>query len=133
MLRRFALEVLAVHEHAFGGTTFERKLAVPEPFLTGGRVHYALGYTGNGVGPSHLMGKVLAAKATHAEIPELHLPVVDMEPRRFPPQPFRSIGAAIVNAATVRRDDALDTTGRVDPVTDLLARMPRRTGYHLGP
>ena len=56
-----------------------------------------------------------------------------MEPRRFPPQPFRSIGAAVVNAATVRRDDALDRRGWVDPITDFVARMPRRMGYRLGP
>jgi glycine/D-amino acid oxidase-like deaminating enzyme len=107
-----------------------------QPFagtLRGGRVHYALGYTGNGVGPAHLMGKVLAAKATGDDIPELQLPVVDMEPKRFPPQPFRSIGAAVVNAATVRRDDALDARGWVDPVTDFVARLPRRIGYRLGP
>jgi glycine/D-amino acid oxidase-like deaminating enzyme len=101
--------------------------------LPGGRVHYALGYTGNGVGPAHLMGKVLAARVIGRETPETRLPFVDMEPRRFPPQPFRSVGAAIVNAATVRRDDALDATGRVDPLTDQLARLPRRMGYHLGP
>jgi glycine/D-amino acid oxidase-like deaminating enzyme len=99
----------------------------------GGRIHYALGYTGNGVGPSHLMGKVLADLALGLETDDTRLPLVDMEPRHFPPQPFRSVGAAVVNAATVRRDDALDAGGRVDPVTDLVARLPRRMGYHLGP
>jgi glycine/D-amino acid oxidase-like deaminating enzyme len=101
--------------------------------LRGGRIHYALGYTGNGVGPAHLMGKVLAAKVLGRETADTRLPIVDMEPRRFPPQPFRSIGAALINAATVRRDDALDGDGRVDPVTDFVARLPRRMGYHIGP
>lgn len=101
--------------------------------LRGGRIHFALGYTGNGVGPAHLMGKVLAAKVLGMETADTRLPIVDMEPRHFPPQPFRSVGAAMVNAATVRRDDALDDTGRVDPVTDFVARLPRRMGYHLGP
>jgi glycine/D-amino acid oxidase-like deaminating enzyme len=101
--------------------------------LRGGRVHYALGYTGNGVGPAHLMGKVLAARALGVENEVTRLPFVDMEPRRFPPEPLRSVGAAIVNTATVRRDDALDATGRVNPVTDFVARLPRRMGYHLGP
>jgi glycine/D-amino acid oxidase-like deaminating enzyme len=101
--------------------------------LDGGRIHYALGYTGNGVGPAHLMGKILAAKVLGEETADTRLPIVDMEPRRFPPQPFRSIGAAVVNLATVRRDDALDATGRIDPLTDQLARLPRRMGYHLGP
>ena len=31
--------------------------------LKGGGVHYALGYSGNGVAPSHLAGRVLAALA----------------------------------------------------------------------
>ncbi len=97
------------------------------------RIHYALGYTGNGVGPSHLMGKILANRILGRETVDTHLPLVGHEPRRFPPQPFRGLGAAIVNAATVRRDDALDERGRVDPITDRLARMPRRMGYHLGP
>jgi glycine/D-amino acid oxidase-like deaminating enzyme len=97
------------------------------------RIHYALGYTGNGVGPSHLMGKILANRILGRETDDTRLPLVDYEPKRFPPQPFRSLGAAIVNAATVRRDDALDERGRVDPLTDQLARMPRRMGYHLGP
>jgi hypothetical protein len=56
-----------------------------------------------------------------------------MEPKRFPPQPFRSVGAALVNAATVRRDDAIDATGSVDRLTDIVAKLPRRMGYHLGP
>jgi glycine/D-amino acid oxidase-like deaminating enzyme len=97
------------------------------------RVHYALGYTGNGVGPSHLMGKILANRILDRETDDTRLPLVDYEPRRFPPQPFRAVGAAVVNAATVRRDDALDERGSVDPFTDQLAKMPRRMGYHLGP
>jgi glycine/D-amino acid oxidase-like deaminating enzyme len=101
--------------------------------LPGGHVHYALGYTGNGVGPAHLLGKILAARVLGIETGDTRLPFVDMEPKRFPPQPLRSVGAAVVNAATVRRDDAIDGTGRVDPVTDFVAKLPRRLGYHLGP
>jgi len=101
--------------------------------LPGGRVHYALGYTGNGVGPAHLLGRILAARALGIETDETRLPFVDMEPKRFPPQPLRSVGAALINAATVRRDDALDMGDRVDPVTDFVARLPRRLGYRLGP
>ena len=79
------------------------------------------------------MGKILANRILDRETNDTRLPLVDYEPRRFPPQPFRSLGAAVVNAATVRRDDALDERGSVDPITDQLARMPRRMGYHLGP
>lgn len=101
--------------------------------LPGGSVHYAFGYTGNGVGPSHLVGKILASRTLGVEDELTRLPIVDMEPKRFPPEPFRSIGAAAVNEASVRRDDSLDTTGRVGPVVDFVARLPRRLGYRLGP
>ena len=100
--------------------------------LPGGRVHYGVGYTGNGVGPSHLVGRILAARSLGIENEDTRLPFVDMEPKRWPPQPLRSVGAAICNAATVRRDDVLDAGGSVDPVTDFLARLPRRMGYHVG-
>jgi glycine/D-amino acid oxidase-like deaminating enzyme len=101
--------------------------------LPGGNVHYALGYTGNGVGPSHLFGRILAARVRGIENELTRLPFVDMEPKRFPPEPLRSIGVAIANQATVRRDDALDAGRRPNPLIDFVARLPRRLGYHLGP
>ena len=101
--------------------------------LPGGNVHYALGYTGNGVGPAHLMGKILAARALGIENEYTRLPLVGMEPKRFPPQPFRNIGAALANEATVRRDDSLDERGSVNPIVNFVAKLPRRLGYHLGP
>lgn len=97
-----------------------------------GNVHYGLGYTGNGVGPSHLGGKILAALATHADDGFTRLAVVSREPMRFPPEPLRSIGAAVVNAAVLREDDLADAGRRADPLTRFLARLPRRLGYHLG-
>ena len=101
--------------------------------LPGGNVHYALGYTGNGVGPSHLFGRILAARALGIENELTRLPFVDMQPKRFPPEPLRSIGVAIANEATVRRDDALDAGRRPGRLIDFVARLPRRLGYHLGP
>lgn len=98
-----------------------------------GNVHYGLGYTGNGVAPSHLGGKILAALALHAGDGFTRLGVVTREPKRFPPEPIRSPGMLVANAA-IRRKDDLDDDGRwVDPLTGLVARLPRRLGYHLGP
>ena len=67
--------------------------------LDGGNLFYALGYTGNGVAPSHLAGKVLADLATGADTDAARLPMVNPRPKYFPPEPFRSIGAAIVRRA----------------------------------
>jgi hypothetical protein len=39
----------------------------------------------------------------------------------------------IANRAIVRKDEAEDAGRRANPVTDFLARLPRRLGYKLGP
>lgn len=121
-------------EAAWGGPINVSGLTMPFFGSTGrhGNVHYGLGYTGNGVGPSHLGGKILAALATHAEDGFTRLAVVSREPKPFPPEPLRSIGAALVNAAVLREDDLADAGRRPDPITRFVARLPRRLGYNLG-
>ncbi|MGE5227466.1 MAG: NAD(P)/FAD-dependent oxidoreductase [Planctomycetaceae bacterium] len=101
--------------------------------LPQGNVHYGLGYTGNGVAPSHLGGKVLASLATHAEDAYTRLAVVTREPKRFPPEPIRSPGMLLANDA-IRRKDDLEVAGRrPDPITAFVAGLPRRLGFNLGP
>ena len=101
--------------------------------LEPGNVHYGLGFTGNGVGPCHLGGKILAALATHAEDGFTRLAVVTRKPKSFPPEPIRSPGMMVVNHAIRRKDDAEDAGADADPLTRFLARIPRRLGYNLGP
>jgi glycine/D-amino acid oxidase-like deaminating enzyme len=98
-----------------------------------GNVHYGLGYTGNGTGPAHLGGKILAALALHADDGFTRLAVVTREPKRFPPEPLRSPGMLVVNDAIRRKDDLEDAGRAVDPVTGFVARIPRRLGFNLGP
>jgi hypothetical protein len=52
---------------------------------------------------------------------------------RFPPEPLRSPGALIVNEAIRRRDEAQDEGREPGPLTDYVAKLPRRLGYNLGP
>jgi hypothetical protein len=107
-----------------------------EPFfgtLESGNVHYGLGYTGNGVGPAHLGGQILAHRALGKDDAILSLPLVDDEPRRFPPEPIRSPGAMIANHAIHRREVAIDAGEEPNPFTDFVAKLPRRLGYNLGP
>jgi glycine/D-amino acid oxidase-like deaminating enzyme len=96
-------------------------------------VHYALGYTGNGVAPSHLAGRVLADLITGADSEEVRLPMVNASPRSFPPQPFRSIGAALVRRAIIANDTAEERGRKPNPIAAAIARLPRRLGYLLGP
>ena len=50
--------------HAWGGPIDVSPSHLPQVgTLDGAPVHYAFGFTGNGVGPSHLAGRILAARA----------------------------------------------------------------------
>jgi len=98
-----------------------------------GTVHHGLGYTGNGVAPSHLGGKILASLALHADDELARLPIVGRTPKRFPPEPIRSPGMLVANTAIWHKDDTEAVGGSPDPVTRLVATAPRRLGYNLGP
>lgn len=101
--------------------------------MPSGNVHFGAGYTGNGVGPSHLGGRILAALARGVRDETTALPMVGDKPRRFPPEPMRSIGAHVIREAVIRLERAQDAGTRAGRVVDFLARLPRRMGYHLGP
>jgi hypothetical protein len=101
--------------------------------LGGGSLAYAVGYSGNGVGPSHLAGRILTALALDLDDPVARLPLVGYQPRRFPPEPVRSIGAHLAREAVVRKERAEDEGRRPNPLVSFTARLPRKLGYHLGP
>ena len=100
--------------------------------LEGGRVHYCHGYSGNGVGPSRLAGRVLAAILDGGSDPIARLAIVGARPRRFPPEPIRFVGARIVREGLVRRDEAEDRGDRPIVLIRLIARLPRLLGYRFG-
>lgn len=74
----------------------------------GGREHliYGVGWSGNGVGPSALAGKVLSALALGADDEWSRLPLIDRPQKRFPPEPVRYLGAHIVRQAVVQKERA---------------------------
>lgn len=79
---------------------------------------YGHGYTGNGVGPSHIGGKFLASLALGARDEWAESPMVEARPSRFlPPEPLRFAGGQLVRAAARRKEAAEDegrAPGRVD-------------------
>ena len=96
-------------------------------------MHYGHGYTGNGVGPSHLGGQILATMALGKDSEILRLPLVTERPMRFPPEPTRSPGAYVANQAIWRKDQLEDQGEEPSPIVDFVAHLPRRMGYNLGP
>lgn len=73
-----------------------------------GNVFYAFGYSGNGVGPTHLGGRILASISLGLDDDYARLPLVGYDPERFPPEPFRYVGARMVRSALARREAAED-------------------------
>jgi glycine/D-amino acid oxidase-like deaminating enzyme len=98
-----------------------------------GNVYYAMGYTGNGVAPTHLAGQVLADLITGADTDNVRLPMVNARPRAFPPEPFRSMGAAVMRRAMIAKETAEEQGRKPNFLVSQLARTPRRLGYLLGP
>jgi hypothetical protein len=69
-----------------------------------GRVLYALGFTGHGIGTTHLAGKVLAELARGAHSPLLDLALVRELPFPYPPEPLRRWAVGAVTRALDRVD-----------------------------
>ena len=102
--------------------------------LPGGRVHWGHGFSGTGVGPTWLGGRILAALALgRLDDPVARLGLVGNRPRRFPPEPFRFLGARVIREAIVEAEQRDDLGWYVPPPLRWLVRLPRSLGYQLGP
>ena len=119
--------------HAWGGPIDVSPSHVPQiGTLPGGPVHYAFGYTGNGVGPSNLAGRTLAALALDRRDDNTRLPIVECGAGAWvPPEPFAWLGGSVVRTALVRREHAAEMDERVDPLTRAICAAPRALGMHL--
>jgi glycine/D-amino acid oxidase-like deaminating enzyme len=116
--------------HAWGGPIDVSPSHLPQiGALDGAPVHFVLGFTGNGVGPSHLAGRILAARAT-GEQPDAELPGADPVP--VPPEPIAWAGGMLVRAAFLRRERIESEGGRPGLLTRAVTAAPRALGIHVG-
>jgi len=69
-----------------------------------GRILYGLGYTGHGLGTTHLAGQILAHMALERPSPLLDLALVRRKPFPYPPEPLRSLAVRAVTRALRRVD-----------------------------
>jgi len=119
--------------HAWGGPIDVSPSHIPQiGTLPGAPVHFAFGYTGNGVGPSHLAGRILASLALDRRDGVTRLPIVDSGPGALvPPEPLAFLGGSLVRSALVRRERVEEEGGRADPLTRAICAAPRAFGLHL--
>ena len=96
------------------------------------RIHYALGYSGHGVGPSWLAGRVLASLATGADDDWTRLPLVGRKVSRVPREPVRRIGGGLIRAAILSLEEAEEHGRRGSPMAKAVAGIPRLLGMKLG-
>ena len=100
--------------------------------LPGGRAFAAAGYTGNGVGPSHMVARTLAALALDRRDEYARLPFVDPSPQRVPPEPFHWLGGTAIRAGIMSKERAEGEGRPPHPVSSALAKLPELIGFHIG-
>ena len=81
------------------------------------------GYSGNGVGPSYVGGRILASMALDVD-DELSSGALTRPPQgRLPVEPFRFLGGLVVRGAIARKERLEDAGGRPDALTAAVARL----------
>ena len=119
--------------HAWGGPIDASPTHLPLVLpLPGGRAFAAAGYTGNGVGPSHMVGRTLASLALDRRDEASRLAFVDPSPPRVPSEPFQWIGAEAIRAGLIAKEEA-ELAGRSpSKIAAALAKVPELIGFHIG-
>jgi glycine/D-amino acid oxidase-like deaminating enzyme len=114
--------------HAWGGPIDVSPSHLPQiGTLEDGPVHYAFGFTGNGVGPSHLAGRALAGLVAGDGDPVL----LDHTPARVPPEPLAWLGGQLVRSAFLRAERLQAAGRRPGPLTRAVCAAPRALGIHV--
>lgn len=70
------------------------------------RISYGIGWSGNGVNPSRIGGRILAGLALGRRERWTENGLVNRVARKFPPEPFRFMGGEVVRSAMLRKDRA---------------------------
>jgi glycine/D-amino acid oxidase-like deaminating enzyme len=119
--------------HAWGGPIDVSADRLPfMGTVPGRRVHYAAGFSGNGVGPSWLTAQALASLATDQEDEWTRLPLVERSARRLPPEPLKRLGGGAVRAAVLAVEQADSEGRRPGRLARAAAALPRLLGLRIG-
>ncbi|MFN8188662.1 MAG: hypothetical protein U0R69_16470, partial [Gaiellales bacterium] len=91
----------------------------------GGRpdIVFGGGFSGNGVGPCHVAGRILCALALGLD-DEWAAAASSLPPTGgFPPEPVKHLGGRLVRAAVARKERAEDRDRSTDPLTRFVAGL----------
>jgi glycine/D-amino acid oxidase-like deaminating enzyme len=119
-------------ERAWGGPIDVSADHLPFFGTVPGRVHYGLGYSGHGVGPSWLGGQILASLALGLDDEWTALPLATRRVPSLPPEPLKRLGGGLVRSAIMAVERA-DEDGRRAPLPARLgAALPRLFRMEIG-
>jgi len=122
-------------DHAWGGPIDATASHLPHVVrFPSGRTFGAVGYTGNGVGPTQLAGMCLSSLARGVSDRYSNLPLVESldDLIRVPPEPFRWLGGAVIRGAIDNREVAEMAGVPADPISRGISRIPSLIGFHIG-
>lgn len=86
-------------------------------------IHYGIGWSGNGVGPSRLGGRILASLALGSRDEWSTCPLVGRNCKTFPQEPFRYLGGTLVRNAVIRKERAEMSGFRPSAIDRMLAGL----------
>jgi glycine/D-amino acid oxidase-like deaminating enzyme len=119
--------------NAWGGPIDVSPSHIPQiGTLPGAPIHFALGYTGNGVGPSHMAARSLASLALDRRDDAARLPIVESGAGAWvPPEPAAWLGGSLVRRALIESERLAEEGERPGAVTRAVAAVPRLLGIHV--
>jgi glycine/D-amino acid oxidase-like deaminating enzyme len=100
--------------------------------VPGMRVHYGLGYSGHGVGPSWLGGQILASLAVGREDEWTALPLATRRLPSLPPEPLKRLGGGLVRSAIIACEQAEEEGRRPRLAARAVASLPRLLRMQIG-
>ncbi|MBS1884955.1 MAG: FAD-dependent oxidoreductase, partial [Actinobacteria bacterium] len=119
--------------HAWGGPIDASPIHLPAvTSLPRSRAWVAAGYTGNGVGPTNMVGRTLASLALDRSDDPTHLAFVDPKIPRVPPEPFHWLGGESIRKAIDSKEAAEQEGRRPGFVPSAISKVPALLGFHIG-
>jgi glycine/D-amino acid oxidase-like deaminating enzyme len=118
--------------HAWGGPIDASPTHLPTVHPLGTNAWAAAGYTGNGVGPTNMVGRALASLALDRDDEHTHLPLVDSKTPRIPPEPFHWLGGESIRVGILKKERAEMEGRQPSRISSAMARVPQLIGFHIG-
>ncbi|MCX4910765.1 FAD-binding oxidoreductase [Streptomyces sp. NBC_00878] len=112
-------------EFDWSGPIDRSPTGLPELGRLGGRpnIFYGVGWSGNGVAPSVLGGRILASLATNRDDEYSNHPLIGLQLGSLPAEPIRFIGGNLVRRAAYHKEKAEMAGRRPNRIAEILSRL----------